>query len=73
MPPALPAVGNKTDRIPSTRVNVKARTVAVYTSPTHPTVLMEKDALDGGVVLPGFRLPLHQLFRHLDQAGSQRG
>lgn len=42
------------------------RTVAVYTSPDEATVLQEADILDGGEVLPGFQLPLRQLFAELE-------
>jgi Uma2 family endonuclease len=47
-----------------------ARTVRVYTSPSDSTLLSEEDTLDGGDVLPGFRLPLSRWF---DQAGRRRG
>lgn len=39
------------------------RTLTVYTSPTKHTVLGESDTLDGGTVLPGFTLPLAELFK----------
>jgi Uma2 family endonuclease len=42
------------------------RTVMVYTAPEEFTVLHEQDTLDGGTVLPGFTLPLRQLFAELD-------
>jgi Uma2 family endonuclease len=41
------------------------RTVEVYADPSRPdlmTLLREADALDGGTVLPGFSLPLAELF-----------
>ncbi len=41
------------------------RTVAVYTAPERVTTLGETDSLDGGTVLPGFSLPLQQLFARL--------
>jgi Uma2 family endonuclease len=47
----------------------RARTVAVYTSPTDVTILTEADVLDGGPVLPGFTLPLRDWFGELDQQG----
>jgi Uma2 family endonuclease len=47
----------------------RARTVAVYTSPDNPTILHGTDVLDGGAVLPGFTLPLPELFGELDQQG----
>jgi Uma2 family endonuclease len=36
--------------------------IHVYTSPTQITVLTKADTLDGGAVVPGFRLPLAELF-----------
>src|ERR1700722_11547894 len=46
-----------------------ARTVAVYTLPDQPRVLTTADALDGGSVLPGFVLPVADLFAELDRHG----
>lgn len=43
-------------------VDPDARTVAVYTDPDTHTVRAEADTLDGGTVLPGFALPLAELF-----------
>jgi len=43
-------------------VDPDARTVTVYTDPTTHTVLTATDTLDGGAVLPGFTLPLADLF-----------
>jgi Uma2 family endonuclease len=37
--------------------------VYVYRSPTQVTVLERSDTLDGGDVLPGFRLPMAQLYK----------
>ncbi|HKB06128.1 MAG TPA: Uma2 family endonuclease, partial [Gemmataceae bacterium] len=51
------------------QIDPRARTVAVYTSPDNPAVLREADALDGGAVLPGFALPLTELFGELDCQG----
>lgn len=39
-------------------VDPKTRTAKVYTSPSQFVVLGEDDSLDGGDVLPGFRLPI---------------
>jgi Uma2 family endonuclease len=50
-------------------IDPEARTVAVYTSPENSGVLTEADTLDGGDVLPGFRLPLREFFAVLDQTG----
>ena len=38
------------------------RTAAVHRSPSDVFMLREHDVLDGGDVLPGFRLPLAELF-----------
>jgi Uma2 family endonuclease len=46
-----------------------ARTVAVHTSPTAVTTLNPGDILDGGSVLPGFTLPVQELFAELDRHG----
>jgi Uma2 family endonuclease len=47
-----------------------ARTVAVYTTPDPAAaVLTAADTLDGGAVLPGFTLPLAELFAELDWQG----
>ena len=44
-------------------VDPEARVVAVYTGKTgNPIVLTAADTLDGGAVLPGFTLPLAELF-----------
>jgi Uma2 family endonuclease len=43
-------------------VNPRRRAVTVYTSPTASTRLTEADTLTGGDVLPGFQLPLADLF-----------
>jgi len=51
------------------QVDPRARTVTVYTSPDNPAVLRGDDVLDGGAVLPGFALPLSELFGELDVQG----
>jgi Uma2 family endonuclease len=50
-------------------VDPDTRTVHVYTGPEAVAVLTEADTLDGGAVLPGFRLPLSALFAELDRQG----
>jgi Uma2 family endonuclease len=50
-------------------VDPRVRTVAVYTSPDNPTVLRGDDVVNGGAVLPGFALPLPDLFGELDVQG----
>lgn len=50
-------------------IDPKARTAEVYDDPSRPdqmTLVREADALDGGAVLPGFRLPLADLFGDLE-------
>ncbi len=42
--------------------NPKKKSVAVYASPSDVRVLGEHDTLEGGEVLPGFRLELSKLF-----------
>jgi Uma2 family endonuclease len=44
-------------------VDPKSESVRCYTSPTSSTLVKAPEALDGGEVLPGFRLPLDQLFK----------
>jgi Uma2 family endonuclease len=48
----------------------KARTMEVYTSPEQCTVVGENDVLDGGDVLPGFQLPLKELFARAERQGG---
>jgi Uma2 family endonuclease len=43
-------------------VDPKTRTVRVHTAPQESVVLGLEDVLDGGDVLPGFRLPVRELF-----------
>jgi Uma2 family endonuclease len=50
-------------------IDPDARTVAVYTSITDVTTLTQTDTLDGGSMLPGFTLPLQDLFAELDRHG----
>jgi Uma2 family endonuclease len=50
-------------------VDPQARTVTVYTAPETSVLLGEADTLDGGEVLRGFMLPLHDLFAELDRQG----
>ncbi len=44
-------------------VDPEPRTVRVYTSPRKSVLLTEQDTLDGGKVLPGFRLPIKKWFQ----------
>jgi Uma2 family endonuclease len=50
-------------------IDPRARTVRAYTSETAYTDLTATDTLDGAPVLPGFTLPLSQLFAELDRHG----
>lgn len=43
-------------------IDPETRTAEVYTSPTDCTHLRTTQSLDGGEVLPGFKLPLKELF-----------
>jgi Uma2 family endonuclease len=47
-------------------VDPRIRTVAVYVSPEQRTLLSESDLLTGGDVLPGFELPLRELFAEIE-------
>jgi Uma2 family endonuclease len=46
-----------------------SRQVTVYTSVSDAVTLTNVDLLDGGTVLPGFSLPLGELFGELDRHG----
>lgn len=41
----------------------KSKTVGVYTAPSHFETLGINDTLDGGTVLPGFRLAVRDIFK----------
>jgi Uma2 family endonuclease len=43
-------------------VNPATRTVVVFRSETDPVMLSEGDTLDGGDVLPGFSVPVAEIF-----------
>jgi Uma2 family endonuclease len=43
-------------------VSPKMHTVTVYRSLTEIVVLTEKDTLDGGDVVPGFQIPIAEIF-----------
>ena len=51
-------------------VDPVSRTVAVYHTPDQAAVLQETQTLEGGDVLPGYVLPLKDLFDELDQQGN---
>jgi Uma2 family endonuclease len=48
------------------------RTVAVHTAPDAARQLTEKETLDGGDVLPGFKLPVKDLFARLPKGFGRR-
>ena len=50
-------------------IDPRARTARAYTAADRFTDLSAADALDGGDVLPGFTLPLADLFAELDRHG----
>jgi Uma2 family endonuclease len=51
-------------------IDPEARALRVYTAVEPPVVVLtEADALDGGAVLPGFALPVRDLFAELDRQG----
>lgn len=45
-------------------VDPQTRTVTVYSSPDRIEVLRSSDVLTGGSVLPGFAIPVEQIFSH---------
>ncbi len=47
----------------------RTQTMDIYTSENQFTRLTVADVLDGGAVLPGFRLPLQDWFAELDRHG----
>ena len=48
-------------------IDPPSQTAEVYTSPTEVRHVGKNQALDGGDVLPGFRLPLKQLFARAER------
>jgi len=48
-------------------IDPKKRIVRAYTGPGEMTILTEDQTLDGGDVVPGFALPLRDLFAELDR------
>jgi hypothetical protein len=51
-------------------IDIVQRTVAAYTAPEQPKVFRESDVIAAPGVLPGFTLPLRELFAELDRAAS---
>jgi Uma2 family endonuclease len=54
------------------QVNPRTRTVDVYTAPDEFTTLTEADTLDGGDVLPGFTVPVRNIFVNQPPAAPRR-
>jgi Uma2 family endonuclease len=48
-------------------VDPRSRTARAYTAPDQGIVLDQQQSLSGGAVLPGFELPLRDLFAELDR------
>jgi len=53
-------------------IDLKKRTAKIYPAPDQGLMLTEGQALEGGDVLPGFRLPLRQLFAKHGPGGRKR-
>jgi Uma2 family endonuclease len=53
-------------------VDVEKRTVEVFTAPDRSLVVAEEETLDGGEVLPGFRLALRELFADVPAVPAPR-
>jgi Uma2 family endonuclease len=53
-------------------IDPKTRTAAVYTAPDAKTAIPADGAIDGGDVLPGFRLPLAKLFEKFAAPAAQK-
>ncbi|MGQ9909799.1 MAG: Uma2 family endonuclease [Candidatus Flexifilum sp.] len=49
----------------------RQRRIAVYSSPLRSQIVTEADTLDGGDVLPGFRVPVRKIFAVLDPPASE--
>jgi Uma2 family endonuclease len=54
-------------------IDPRKRLARVHTAPDEMTVLREGEALEGGDVLPGFRLPLAELFDLLEAPSGPAG
>lgn len=53
-------------------VDPRKRIAVAYTDPDSKTLVSETGSLDGGEVLPGFRLPLAKLFERLEKPKSKK-
>jgi Uma2 family endonuclease len=54
-------------------IDPATRSATVYSSPTEVRLVLESSSLDGGDVLPGFKLPLKTLFAKLELPKKRRG
>lgn len=54
-------------------VHPRSRTVAVYTSSEHVVLAQQGDIIDGGEVLPGWKVDTGQLFAELDRQAPPTG
>jgi Uma2 family endonuclease len=52
-------------------IDPRAKTATVYTSPTRSKVIPSNGTLDGGKVLPGFELPLAEVFGKLKRPSKK--
>jgi Uma2 family endonuclease len=48
-------------------IDPRKRAARIYTAPDRSVLIHEDQALDGGDVLPGFSVPLAELFRHVSR------
>ena len=53
-------------------IDPRNRTAEVHTSPEEKNLIPESGTLDGGSVLPGFRLPLAKLFERLEKPKAKK-
>jgi len=53
-------------------IDPETRTAEAYTAPDQKTAIPANGALDGGDVLPGFRLPLAKLFEKFPVPAAKR-
>ena len=51
-------------------VDHRSRTVTVFRSPQNALVVTEGQTLDGGIVLPGWRVDVAELFGRLDRCAD---
>lgn len=54
-------------------IDPETRTAEIFTSPEERTVIDQQGVLDGGEVLPGFQVPLGDLFGRADRRRESKG